>query len=148
MSSITLASYAVSAGSDKIMAVGAGMRGTATIPTISSVQHNSVNLTSRVSNKIAGGGGREIQADLYDLQLGSTTPSGDLVVTLSGTVDGLSLNTQIGHDLAQQAPEVTNTNEETSTVNDIDSTITTITANAEIVDCVVVDRNSGTGFGL
>lgn len=144
VSSITLASYAVSAGANKIMAVGVGMRGTATIATISSVQHNAVSLTSRASHKISADGGREIQADLYDLQLGSTTPSGDLVVTLSVAEDGVSGNVQISAGLAQQAPEATNTNDVTTSANGIDSTITTVTSGAEIVDCVVCDRNTGT----
>ena len=148
-SSLTLAGYAVPAGSNKILSVSVGMESTSPGTTISSVTHNGVNLTARSSLVLSTSGGLTQYTQLWDLQLGSGTPTGDIVVTPSATVSNcISIAAVTLQDVVQQAPEASASNTGTST--SISTNITTITDGALIVDSVCTNPNSGptaTGTG-
>lgn len=138
-SSITLSSYAVPAGTDKILIVGIGIEDfSGGIETITGVTHNSVSMTSRMDFTHPSGFSRY---GFFDLQLGSTTPSGNIVVSFSGTVDAANVTALTLAGAKQQAPEATQT--VTATTQPINTSITTVTASAMIVD-LMVDGNSGT----
>ena len=125
----TLPSYVVPAGSDKILVVSIGSENITGV-TISSVTHNGVALTQQI-NRINASGYQN--TEIWDLPVGSSTPSGDIVVTYSGagnTGESICARTLIG--VAQQAPEATGGAD--SNTSPLNNSITTLTDNAMIVD--------------
>lgn len=131
---ITLASYAVAAGDDKILCVTTVNEDPDSV-SVTSVKHNGVDLTFRGGITLDTGTANRIE--LWDLQLGSSTPSGDIVVVWDSLVEVQSVSAVTLTGAEQQAPEATNS--ATSTVTTINTSITTLTNNALIID--------GAGYG-
>lgn len=129
--SITIASYAVPAGDNKILRVFVAAEDSVDA-TVTSLTHNAVDLTFRGRSTVTNSGFSNV-VELWDLQLGSTTPSGDIVVTWDANLNALAINAVTIKDLAQQAPEATNSGTLTSATT-INTDITTITTDAIIVD--------------
>ena len=131
--SLTYSSYAVPSGDNKILRVGVHIeQGTVTVSTLT---HNGVAMTyrGRVALSIT-------TVEYWDLQLGSTTPTGNIVATYSGNVNISAMSIATETDLAQQAPEATQS--ASSSSSPINTAITTITDDAVIVD--VFTDNAGT----
>lgn len=125
----TISSYAIPAGDSKILAVGIVIEDN-TPGTVTSVKHNGVDLTFRHAVQLVTTFGSRIE--IWDLQLGSTTPAGDIVVTVSETVSGIITCAVTVTDVKQQSPEVVQS--ATSTSSPINTSITTITNDAVIID--------------
>lgn len=138
--SITYSNYAVPAGDDKILCVGVGIEEGGTLQTISSVTFDGNTMDSRIQTTLDAS--QDHRSALFDYQLGSSTPTGDVVVTISAEADDLRVHILTGIGLAQQAPEATasGTSEGTATHT---TSITTVTADAEIIDCCTIERNTG-----
>lgn len=122
----TLSTYVVPSGTDKILMVGVCQEGGAAV---TGVTHNGVAMTQRAIEAHSGGSNTSY---LYDLQLGATTPTGDIVATFGSSPGGAGINAWVEDGLVQQVPEATNSAEGTS--SPIDTAITTITNGAVIVD--------------
>jgi len=140
VSSLTLASYAVAAGDNKILAVLVGTELIGT-PGINTVTHNAVGMTQRAS-AISTTESADTLNRIYDLAMGSTTPTGDIVATAGAAQDGFVVTAMTAAGLVQQAPEATATEVEVN-VTTTSLSITTVTANAEILDGATSERNSG-----
>lgn len=125
--SFTLPSFAVPGGDDKILIVGAHAENNPQ-RTIDSATHNAVGLTKRLNyehsiNAIA----------CFDLLLGSTTPSGDVVVTASDAVSGWLVGAVVLVGAKQQAPEGTAVTGHV-TSSPINQNKTTLSAGAMLID--------------
>lgn len=121
---ITISSYAVPAGSNKILTVRVGSESAPGTGYATSVTFGGTNLTARaqVQNSIQS-------TEIWDLALGSATDTGDIVVTFSGSVGEAYAFAATQEDLAQQAPEASATNGAA-----ISTSITTVTDNALVVE--------------
>lgn len=128
--SLTEASYVVPAGTNKILVVLASFEQNP-ITTISSITHNGVALTKRAELTHSGGQNRN---EIWDLQLGDTTPTGDIVATWSGSTLSRAFVAVTLADVVQQAPEATQTASGTS--SPVNTAITTVTDNALVLDVI------------
>lgn len=129
--SVTLSGYSVPAGDNKILIVISGDEDN-TSPTAdpSSVTHNGVALTKAVGRTLNNN-----NCSIWYLLLGSTTPSGDIVATWGATKEALGLVCFVIQDAAQEAPEATNS--ATSTSSPVNTSITTLTDDALVIDGLV-----------
>ena len=137
---LTLSSYVVPSGTNKILTVFVACeKNPAT--TVSTVTHNGVSLTKRGELTHSGGQNR---VEIWDLQLGSTTPSGDVVVTFALSPGPAALGVVTTKNLVQQAPEATNS--ASATTSPFNTNITSVTNNAFILD--VASSNSDSGVSV
>jgi hypothetical protein len=131
----TLSSYVTPAGSDKILVVSSSNSnnsGTSANPT-ATYNGSSMTLVRHQPRTWRGG-----LAVFYYL-LGSTTPTGDIVVTWDRQANlGWAICAVTLIDAEQQAPEATAWNGTTSGTTITDD-ILTVTANAMIIDAVRCD---------
>lgn len=135
----TLSSYVVPAGSDKILVISSSHSnngGSTGVPTATF----DGNAMTMIEHAIRSGGDFGQIASFYYL-LGDTTPTADIVVTWSRDANlGWGIHALTLIDAEQQAPEAS-AQSKTSTGFDIDTDITTITADAYIVDGVRSDAS-------
>lgn len=125
----TLSNYVVPAGDDKILTVVVSNEGGSEIAA-STVKHNGVDLTHRDSIALTSGASNS--CEIWDLQLGSSTPSGDIVVVWDSSTNASGIGAVTLTEVNQQAPEATNA--ATAAADTINTAITTITDSAIIVD--------------
>lgn len=142
-SGVTISSYVVPSGDNKILLVHVGVERSSGAPVIDTPTFNSSNMIQRTSITQSFDINQQLTSEIWDYLLGSTTPTGDIVCTSSGISQGFNVLAHTGIGLKQQAPEATASSIANST--DPHSTnITTVTVNAEIADCMQVERNTGT----
>lgn len=123
---ITEPNYNVPAGVNKIIIATVGSEA-GPLGEHLSVTHDDVEFTKGVDVDLGAN-----RLSMWYLLVGSSTPSGDVVATLSSLATGGSLSVVTLTQLVQQAPENTNTN--TSASSPINTSVTTITDLAVIVD--------------
>lgn len=133
----TLSSYVVAAGSDKILVISSSASqnsGTFGVPT-ATFDGNAMTLILNPQRTQFG------EPAMFYYLLGDTTPTGDIVVTWSRNCNlGWGIHALTLIDAKQQGPEVS-ASSKTTTGNPIDTDITTLTANAYIIDMVRSDKS-------
>ena len=126
-------SHTIGAGSDRILIVGVIYEGGD--PTITSIKYGDANLTLAISGSISSGGTKQT-ASLYYLLNPATGTANIAIDHLSGTTNSSAGGISLAN-VAQQAPEVTVFDSETSASPlTISTDITTLTDGAWVVDVV------------
>jgi len=137
-SSVTHSSYVVPAGDNKILIAKTGNEFDGSYNAATSVKHNGVDFTKIIAGDTSGTWNNA--AELWFLLLGSSTPSGDIVVEWGAENRFSDVAAYTVTNLRQQAPEASDSNGLTGT--DITTTIDTITVNAFIADASVYGENN------
>lgn len=131
-------SHTVGTGSDRLLVVGVGSEGPGTTAlqdiVVSSITYGGVALAQIAADNATNGPGQRVE--LFYL-LAPDSGTADIVVTMTGLVNGFSSVAQSYQNIVQQAPEASATEatpvSETNTVN-----ITTVTEDALLVSLVSV----------
>ena len=129
-------SHTIGSGSNRLLVVGVSIENDPTGPAVSSITYNGQGLTKIDSVEVSSSGtmGR---AELWYLLEADLPSSGsyNVVVTLSQSTNELAAGAISLTDVAQQAPEASNTNSNIG-LDTISSNITTLTDGAWLVDVV------------
>jgi len=128
---ITLSSYTVPVGSNKILFAQSGneINATQTGNTTGVTFDGTNNFSEQVSHNRPD----QARGEVWTWNAGGSTDTGDIVWTLAAEAERLRVCAHTGIDLAQQNAEATEVHDDV-TENPIQTTVTTITDNAEIVD--------------
>ncbi len=123
--SITLSSYAVSAGSNQILSVCVTTANNGGDITISGVTFDGNAMTQVIANPMATS--NDYRSELWEY-VGPGTTTGDIVATLSGSSEGVTLSAVYLNGAAQQTAEATASEDDSTDPADV--SVTSITANA------------------
>jgi prepilin-type N-terminal cleavage/methylation domain-containing protein len=138
-------SHSIGSGTNRLLVVGVSIENDPTGPAVSSITYNGQTLTKIDSVEVSSDGtmGR---TELWYLLEADLPGSGsyNVVVTLSQSTNELAVGAISLTDVAQQAPEASNTNSNVGQ-DTISSNITTATDGAWLVDVVHCGEESG-GF--
>jgi prepilin-type N-terminal cleavage/methylation domain-containing protein len=136
-------SHTIGGGTNRLLVVGVSIENDPTGPAVSSITYNGQALTKIDSVEVSSSGtmGR---SELWYLLEADLPGSGayNVVVTLSQATNELAAGTISLTDVAQQAPEASNTSSNVG-LDTISSNITTLTDGAWLVDVVHCGESSG-----
>lgn len=135
--SVTLTSYAVPSGTNNLLVVFVGQENSGSA--LTGITHNGVALTYRQAIANTGNSAR---IEMWDLPLGSTNPTGDIVASWSTSCGASWIIAQTLQDAAQSAPQVTATAQNAG--SSFTQSITTTSADTLIVDGCTTNTGGGT----
>lgn len=135
---VTEASYVVGAEADRILVAVVSWVFNGIVRTVSGVEFNGAEGFTQSANRSDIDAGVQFASEVWYL-LNPTNATGNVVATLSGSADGLSIQLFYLDGAKQQAPEATATAEDLTSPHLV--SITTLTNNALIVYGAVFEAN-------
>jgi hypothetical protein len=137
-------SHTIGSGSNRILVVGVAIEDCDDYPSVTGITYNGQSLTHIDSGQVISGNGCGGRAELWYLLEAALPSAGgySVVVSTSGTFDELVAGAISLENVAQQAPEASNSNSNDA-LTAISTNITTLTDGAWLVDVVHSGNETG-----
>jgi len=137
---LTISSYVVPAGSDKKIIVAVFYEDSGTVADITDLKFDGTSMVL-VDTGFGDGSSFDNKVTQFELDMGLTTPTGDIVLTMAANTNHLMLLAITVTELEQQAKEAS-VNAGNGSTNAISASITTITNNAIIISSGLFGSNA------
>jgi hypothetical protein len=136
--------HTISSGSNRVLVVGATFEDCGDYPSVTGITYNGQPLTHIDSAQVISGNGCAGRAELWYLLEADLPSAGtyNVIVNTSGTFDEIVVGATSLDNVAQQAPEASNSNSNDAQTT-ITTNITTLTDGAWLVDVVHSGNETG-----